>query len=148
MSSSNLEPGYCFERELLLTEVEIIAGARFLGDRNPLHNDPLAAAQSRFKGLIACGPHVSGIHACMLPTRCTELGYDVLGTVFTVRYTAPVLAQVRYQLAWTITTVTEHRNGGHFIDWTGTITNPNTNYNSVEATGQILATPSAGRRVQ
>jgi 3-hydroxybutyryl-CoA dehydratase len=137
-TSAPLDLGYRFARTLTLSNDEIIAGARFFDDQNPIHNDLTLAATSRFGGLIACGPHVSGIHACMLPTHCTNLGYDVLGTVFTVRYTAPVHADTLHELAWTITAITPHRSGGNLIDWTGTVTNQTTERVCIEATGQIL----------
>ena len=140
MTTTPLDVGYRFARTLTLSNDEIIAGARFLDDQNPIHNDPVLAAASRFGGLIACGPHVSGIHACMLPTHCTALGYDVLGTVFTVRYTAPIHADILHDLAWTITAITQHRSGGNLIDWTGTVTNQTSERVCIQATGQILAT--------
>lgn len=140
MTTTPLDVGYRFARTLSLRNDEIIAGARFLDDKNPIHNDPVLAAASRFGRLIACGPHVSGIHACMLPTHCTALGYDVLGTVFTVRYTAPVDANTQHDLTWTITAITQHRSGGNLIDWTGTVTNQTNERVCIEATGQTLAT--------
>ncbi len=76
-------------RSLELSAEEITAGARFLGDHNPLHGDPAAAAASRFGGLIASGPHVAGLHATMIPTELTAYGAP-LGLEFTVRYVAPV----------------------------------------------------------
>jgi acyl dehydratase len=42
--------------------------ARTMGDANPMHHDEAFATPSRFGGLIACGPHISGLHRCMLPT--------------------------------------------------------------------------------
>jgi hypothetical protein len=56
----------------------------------------------------------------MLPTHCTALGYDVLGTTFTVRYTAPVHARMDHDLRWVVTATTTHRRG-ELIDWTGTV---------------------------
>jgi 3-hydroxybutyryl-CoA dehydratase len=140
MTFTPLDLGYRFARTLTLSNDEIIAGAQFLDDQNPIHNDPAHAATSRFGGLIACGPHISGIHACMLPTHCTSLGYDVLGTLFTVRYTAPFHTDTLHELAWTITAITTHRSGGNLIDWTGTVTTQTSERVCIEATGQILTT--------
>jgi 3-hydroxybutyryl-CoA dehydratase len=138
----NVKPfviGYRITRTLAFNDDEIIAGAVFLGDRNPLHNDAAAAATSRFGGLIACGPHISGIHACMLPTHCTSLGFDVVGTTFTTRYTAPVHSNAAHEFTWTVTTTAPHRSGGFSIDWAGTVMNP-TRRICIEATGQVLVT--------
>lgn len=140
MTITTLDLGYRFAKALRLSSDEIIAGAQFLDDQNPIHNDPAHFATLRFGGLIACGPHVSGIHACMLPTHCTSLGYNVLGTVFTVRYSAPFHADTLHDLAWTITALAPHRSGGNIIDWTGTVTNQTSGQSCIEATGQILTT--------
>lgn len=139
MSLGPLELGYRIVDTLTLTEDEIINGARFLNDRNPIHNDPIAAAASRFGGLIACGPHVSGIHACMLPSHCTDLGFDVLGTAFTVRYSAPFHPNVLHDLVWSVSAVAPHRSGGEFIEWTGTVSSRVSGVVCIEATGQVLA---------
>jgi acyl dehydratase len=126
-------------KTVTLTASEVIAGAKFLGDENPLHNEPETAAGSRFGALIASGPHVGGLHACMLPTHCASLGLGVLGTYFTTRYLAPVLADVEHELAWIVTSVNAHKSGGHLVDWTGTIsTFPPNPVTCVATTGQVL----------
>lgn len=131
--------GYSIHTTLCLTDDEIVAGARFMGDGNPIHNDPSAPATIRFGGLIACGPHVSGIHACMLPSHCTSLGLDVLGTVFTVRYTAPFRANVVHDLSWVVGTVVPHRSGGSLVNWNGQVVDRQGAV-CIEATGQVLVT--------
>lgn len=141
MASPQLEIGYSIQKTLLLTDEEVVNGAVFLGDRNPIHNDPNAPATKRFGGLIACGPHVSGIHACMLPTHCTALGFDVLGTVFTVRYSAPFRANVSHDLSWVVSAVAPHRSGGSLVNWSGRVACQQTAVVCIEATGQVLVTP-------
>ena len=141
MDSRSLEIGYSIQNTLLLTDEEIVNGALFLGDRNPIHNDPSSPATERFGGLIACGPHVSGIHACMLPSHCTALGLDVLGTVFTVRYTVPFRANLLHVLSWVVSAVAPHRSGGSLIDWNGRVSSQRRGVVCIEATGQILVTP-------
>jgi 3-hydroxybutyryl-CoA dehydratase len=134
------EIGHAISRTLVFTSEDIITGARFLQDSNPLHNDRAVAEASRFGGLIACGPHVSGIHACMLPSHCADQGLRVLGTVFSVRYTGPVLASVSYELNWTVTQVSAHRSVGHFVGWTGTVHTESDQQVCIEATGEVLVT--------
>jgi acyl dehydratase len=139
--SSDLVPfdiGYAFHEAGRWTETELMIGARFLGDRNPLHNDVEAARAGRFGRLISCGPHISGLHACLLPTHCTELGLDVVGTSFTTRYTAPVFADVDYTLAWEVIGVKSHRSGGKLVDWIGAVSKRESKRSSIEATGQVL----------
>ncbi len=126
-------------RTLTLTPDELIAGARFLEDANPLHNDPVLAARSRFGGLIASGPHIGGLHACMLPTYCTGLGLNVLGTQFTTRYLGPVMVDIEHELAWVVTAIANHKSGGWLVDWSGTISTFATNpIVCVQTIGQLL----------
>jgi 3-hydroxybutyryl-CoA dehydratase len=139
MDFASLGLGYRLVMSLTLTNDAIISGAKFLNDRNPIHNDVTVAAASRFGGLIACGPHVSGLHACMLPSFFTEVGANVLGTYFTVRYAAPVHANVPHELHWEISKLEPHRSGGTLIDWAGAVTSQATHRTCIEATGQVLA---------
>jgi 3-hydroxybutyryl-CoA dehydratase len=126
-------------RTVTLSPAELIAGAKFLQDANPLHNDAEVAAKSRFGGLIASGPHIGGIHACMLPTHCNDLGLNVLGTYFTTRYLAPVMVDVEHELAWVVTAIANHKSGGWLVDWSGTISTFATNPACcVQTTGQLL----------
>jgi 3-hydroxybutyryl-CoA dehydratase len=134
-----LRVGDRIARTLALNAAQLIAGAEFLQDANPLHNDAAVAARSRFGGLIASGPHIGGIHACMLPTHCNHLGLDVLGTYFTTRYVAPVMVDVEHELAWIVTMITPHKSGGWLVDWTGTISTFAANpVCCVQTTGQLL----------
>jgi acyl dehydratase len=139
--SSDLVPfhiGYAFHEAGRWTETELMIGARFLGDRNPLHNDVEAARAGRFGRLIACGPHISGLHACLLPTHCTGLGLGVVGTSFTTRYTGPVFADVDYTMAWEVVGVIPHRSGGNLVDWIGAVSAAQSQRACIEATGQVL----------
>jgi acyl dehydratase len=130
--------GYSFYASGRWSEAELIIGARFLGDQNPFHNDVDAARTGRFGRLIACGPHISGIHACLLPTHCTTRGLEVIGTSFTTRYSAPVFAHVAYVMSWEVVGLVTHRSGGTLVDWTGTVTSEASPRPSIEATGQVL----------
>lgn len=116
---SPLRPGDVIRRTITLSEDDIRAGADFLDDQNPIHRD--ADAAGRFGRVIACGPHIGGIHACMLPTHCASIGLDVLGTTFTTRYVGPVYAGIEHELTWTVTGATAHRSGGYLVDWEGEV---------------------------
>jgi acyl dehydratase len=146
---SGLEPfrvGDRIARTMCLSALEIIGGAEFLQDANPLHNDAEVAAKSRFGVLIASGPHIGGIHACMLPTHCNALGVDVLGTYFTTRYVAPVKADVEHELSWVVIGVTSHKSGGWLVDWAGSISTFATNLVCcVQTTGQLLVSLRSAR---
>jgi 3-hydroxybutyryl-CoA dehydratase len=105
---------------VVLTPEGIGAGARFLGDGNPLHHDPVVAAASRFGELIASGPHIAGLHASMLPTELAAYGAS-LGLEFTVRYVAPVKAG-ELTMTWGLTSVeSKPRLDGHFLRFHGDV---------------------------
>lgn len=76
--------------EKLVTEAEIIAFGREF-DPQPIHVDPVAAAESSFGGLIA-----SGLHSCSMMMRLMCDGYMLRSAsrgspgVDEVRYLAPV----------------------------------------------------------
>jgi len=53
--------GENFEQTETIDEETISAFAHLVGDLNPLHHDRLAAAASRFGGIIASGPHCASI---------------------------------------------------------------------------------------
>jgi 3-hydroxybutyryl-CoA dehydratase len=112
--------GFVISRTLVLTPEDIIAGAKFLGDGNPLHQDPVVAAASRFGELIASGPHIAGLHASMLPTELSVYGAP-LGLEFTVRYSAPVIAGT-LTMTWTLTSVEAKPSlDGHFLRFHGDV---------------------------
>jgi acyl dehydratase len=135
--------GYAFHETAQWNQEDLMRGARFLGDQNPLHNDLEAARVGRFGRLIACGPHISGIHACLLPTHCTHLGFEVVGTNFTIRDTGPVFADTTYKLAWEVVAIAAHRSGGHLVDWAGSVRSDDSERPSIEATGQVLVASKA-----
>ncbi len=123
MSDCPVHAGHRIEDTITLDTEAIVAGARLLGDRNPLHSDPDAAAASRFGSLIACGPHVAGVHACMLPSHLTDLGVAMVGVDFTVRYERPVLPDVVHTMWWQVDT-TEPRGRHWQVSWTGAVDAP------------------------
>ena len=127
--------GQRVEAALTLDVDSIIAGAELLRDLNPLHNDLRAAEASRFGSLIACGPHAAGIHACMLPTFFTGLGFGVVGIEFTVRYLRPVLPDVDYTMWWEVASV-DARGSNWRTDWIGAIATDESE--SISATGSVL----------
>ena len=112
--------GFTVSRLLALSPEDIIAGACFLDDRNPLHHDPVAAAASRFGGLIASGPHIAGLHAAMAATELSAYGAP-LGLEFTIRYAAPVKPGT-LTLTWTVTSVEPKPSlDGHFLRLSGEV---------------------------
>jgi len=112
--------GQRIEDQFRLDADAIVAGARLLGDRNPLHNDREAAETSRFGSLIACGPHAAGLHACMLPSYISGLGFAVVGVDFSVHYRRPVLPDVTHTMWWVVTAA-EPSGRNWQVDWNGAV---------------------------
>jgi acyl dehydratase len=124
--------GEFVETTMAFTNQDILEGARFMNDRNPLHNDVGFAASTRFGALIACGPHISGLHSCMLPTWFSQQ-CAVLGVEFTTRYLAPVFADREYTMRWEIVAITPG-GSGYSLNATGVVTNDRAVAISSEAT--------------
>jgi 3-hydroxybutyryl-CoA dehydratase len=107
-----------------------------MGDANPLHNDENYARSTRLGGLIACGPHISGLHACMLPTwlsnRCV-----VLGREFTTKYVLPIRAECEYRMWWQLEDITEAKRG-YVVEARGAVEVAVTGECSISATGSLL----------
>ncbi len=80
-----------------------------MGDEIPLHTDQAAADNSRFGSLIACGPHVAGVHACIIPTHFARMGVGALGIESSVRYELPIFADVTYSMNWTVQSLASQR---------------------------------------
>jgi acyl dehydratase len=135
MADCPVHPGLHIEDVLQLDAGAIVGGARLLRDRNPLHNDPDAAALTHFGSLIACGPHAAGLHACMLPTYVTSLGFGVVGVEFTIRYRRPVLPDIAHTMWWTVEE-TEPRGRNWQVSWSGGVDAEDSE--CIAATGLIL----------
>ena len=135
MNDCPVAVGDRIEEVLQLDTRTIIAGAELLGDRNPLHNDISVARGSRFGSLIACGPHVAGRHACMLPTYVTSLGHGVVGVEFTLQYRQPILPDVAYVMWWQVAAI-EPRGRHWLAQWFGAVGVGEAE--SITATGSVL----------
>ncbi len=94
-----------------------------------------AAAATHFGSLIACGPHAAGLHACMLPTFVTSLGFGVVGVEFTVKYRRPVLPGAVHTMWWTVEEI-ESRGRNWQVRWTGAVDSDGGE--CIAATGLIL----------
>jgi len=80
--------GENFEQTETIDEETISAFAHLVGDLNPLHHDRLAAAASRFGGIIASGPHCASIllsQAANYFSRSTSM----VGLEFSLKFQGP-----------------------------------------------------------
>ena len=106
--------GARIERELLLDAEAIRAGARLVGDLNPLHHDDAVAAASRFGELIASGAHTSALLAGMLGSGFGDEGKDGLGQVgveYRVQFRGPVRVGRKMRMEWVVAALERRRSG-------------------------------------
>ena len=102
------------EQEMSLDVATIRAGARLVGDQNPLHHDEAIAAASRFGELIASGAHTSALLAGLVSQGFGPATQDDRGCVgmdYAVRFVAPVRSGRRLHLSWTVEKIEVRRPG-------------------------------------
>lgn len=114
-------PGDTTTRPYLFDEVGIRAFAHGSGDMNPLHHHTEFAEASRFKGLIASGPHMAAV---LMGTGATMVSqaHESVGLEFTFRFERAIPAGTQTNLTWTITSAEPHpKLGGTLLHFDGAI---------------------------
>ena len=96
-----MEIGHRFSSNLLLTEEEIIEGAKFVADGNPIHGRA-NHQNSRVSGIIASGSHVTGLFSALIPTHTVQYGH-MLGLEMSFEFRAPILPDTLYLMEWAVT---------------------------------------------
>lgn len=121
--------GYIIESQLLLSEKEVVDGAKFIGDLNPVHNDPDNEQTIRLGGIIASGSHITAVFSALLPTHFMKFG-PMLGAHMDVKFTAPIKPNTIYTMNWVVQSKeykkslggTIYANAGTIIDPAGNVT--------------------------
>ncbi|HEX7735233.1 MAG TPA: MaoC family dehydratase [Ktedonobacteraceae bacterium] len=122
----------------VLTVEEIGRFATLCGDLNPLHHDEDYARQTRFGGVIACGPQVTSLMMGMTATYFSREG-AMLGLEFTFRFRKAVKAGERITMDWEIlSAVYKASLQGEIVTLQGIATNPQGEV-VLEGQGKILA---------
>ncbi|ALK08901.1 bifunctional enoyl-CoA hydratase/phosphate acetyltransferase [Blastochloris viridis] len=99
-----------FEKEFCFSADEISDFATRLGDNNPLHHDTEYAAASRFRGLIACGPHTSALFIALLASWFSP-DWELVGLEFQVRFDQPIRVDTTVRMVWTVASVEANAAG-------------------------------------
>jgi acyl dehydratase len=108
------EVGAVIERDLVLDEAAIRAGALAVGDLNPLHHDSAFAAASRYGALIASGAHMAGLLAGMISAGfgfAGEARHGHVGVDYQVRFRRPVRVGCPLRLRWVVARLEPRRSG-------------------------------------
>ena len=128
------------ERVLRLDAAAIKAGARAVGDMNPLHHDDAAAAASRFGELIASGAHTSALLAGMLSLGFGDEGEDGRGQVgvdYHIEFRRPVRVDREMRMTWVVM-AHEQRRSGTMARMEGSIVDVEDGRPAVTATLNVL----------
>jgi acyl dehydratase len=121
----------------LFDEAGIMAFAYGSGDMNPLHHDREAAAKSRFKTIIASGPHMTAVLMGVGATMLTN-GHDSVGLEFSFRFERAIPAGTQTNLSWVVTALEPNAKlGGTMVSCEGAITGED-GKRYVSATGKAV----------
>lgn len=132
--------GETFEQVLTLSAAEISAMATRLGDHNPIHHDAAYASTTRFGGIIACGPHISGLLMALTATHFAPRG-GVLGLHFHMHFRAATYPDRALVLRWEVVAVEAKASlGGEIVTLHGTVTEQESGKLVMRGEGQVLLT--------
>ena len=110
--------------QICLSREEIAAFARLCGDLNPLHHDEDYARQTRFGGIIACGPQITSLMMGLTATYFSQ-GKAMLGLEFTFRFRKAVKAGEMIDMAWEVVAAEPKASlQGELVTLEGKATNP------------------------
>jgi len=131
--------GERIEGQVALSGEEIANFARLCGDQNPLHHDEEYARQTRFGGIIACGPHMTSLMMGMVATHFSR-ETAMLGLEFTFHFRKAVLADEPITIAWEVMTVRPKASlGGELVTLEGQASNQQGQV-VLTGTGKVLIT--------
>jgi 3-hydroxybutyryl-CoA dehydratase len=95
-----------FTKEVAFTEDSIRQFATYVGDSNPLHHDPVAAAASSFGRLIASGTQTFAMMLAAVPDYLRPWQPNV-GLEASVQLLRPVRAGDRARVEWEVTDIAD-----------------------------------------
>jgi acyl dehydratase len=99
-----------FEKTFFFSAEEISQFATLLGDTNPLHHDAEYANASRFRGLIACGPHTSALFIALIANWFSP-DWEMVGLDYQVRFDQVVRVDTKVTMAWTVAAIAANAAG-------------------------------------
>ncbi len=100
--------------DLLLDADAIRAGAKSVGDANPLHHDAEFAANSRYGELIASGAHTAALLVGLVGRGFGQQDAHErpsVGLEYNVKFRAAVRVNRPMRMEWVVTSVEQARSG-------------------------------------
>jgi acyl dehydratase len=115
--------GESFEHTETLNEETISAFAHLIGDLNPLHHDRMAAAASRFGGIIASGPHCASILLSQVANYFSR-STSMVGLEFSLKFQAPARPGDVLRFRWEVIDVAwNEKLRGDIVSLAGSVCN-------------------------
>jgi len=115
--------GHIIQRDLYLTADEIILGAKFVDDQNPIHHKAVHN-NPNVKGLIASGSYVTAVFSALIPSHFSKT-HAMVGIEMSFKFAAPIRADIRYKMQWTLITKSwTEKLGGYICELGGIIETP------------------------
>ena len=138
-SGSRAFAGERFSKKLSLSQAQISEFALLCGDMNPLHHDPDIAENSRFKGIIACGPHTLALFTAMVATHFS-LKCQMVGLEFSFCFHTAVKENMELMMSWEVVKI-EHKDSlnGDIVWLDGVVKGPD-GEDVISSQGKILVT--------
>jgi 3-hydroxybutyryl-CoA dehydratase len=128
-----------FSSELTLTPAIVSDFAYAAGDVNPIHHDPEFALSTRYKRVIASGPHTTALLLALTAAHFSRES-AMVGLEFSVRFLRPVYADETIRLEWLVIKVTpSEKLHGDIVELRGRIKAQN-GQTAVGAKGRVLVT--------
>ncbi len=128
-----------FASEVTLTPAMVAAFARAAGDDNPIHHDPEVAASTRYRRLIASGPHTTALLLGLTAAHFSKRG-AMVGLEFWVRFRRPIYADETIRLEWMVVKVTPNAKlNGEIVELRGRI-KAQDGQTALGARGRVLVT--------
>ena len=121
--SKHYDIGHVIKSELQLTADEIISGAEFVGDKNPIHHNA-DHNNKKIKGLIASGSYVTAIFSSLIPSHFSKTN-AIVGMEMSFKFIAPIRPNVKYNMQWTLIAKNwNEKLGGYIFELDGLIETP------------------------
>ena len=125
--------------QMQLNAAEISQFAQSCGDPNPLHHDATYARQTRFGGIIVCGPHITSLKMALTAQHFSQTT-AMVGLEFSFRFLKAIAAEELIDLECEVRAIeTKPSLGGEIVELQGKVTNQQ-GVKALTGSGKVLVT--------